>query len=76
MNPDLERMYRNPAGVKRRDLVTALRRHGWHVVRESKHQIWANGPAEVQVPQKLKGLGTVRAIIKRMIEVEEVRRGS
>lgn len=75
MTASLDQMRRNPGSVKRRDLVAALTEHGWTVARESKHQIWTNGSATVQVPHTLKGVGTVRAIVKRMIEVEEVQRG-
>lgn len=71
MSPDLERMRRNPGTVKRRDLVGALRERGWVVVRESKHQIWARGSVEVQVPHSLKSKWTVQGIVKRMIEAEE-----
>jgi len=62
-------MRRNPGSVKRRDLVAALRARGWELVREGKHEIWALGAAEVQVPRSLKGTGTIRAVIKRIIEV-------
>ncbi len=73
MNTDLDRMLRHPGSVKRRELVAALVERGWVVARESKHQIWAHGSATVQVPHTLKGTGTIRAIVKRIIEVEEVR---
>lgn len=41
------------------------------MVREGKHEIWARGHAEVQLPRTLKGTGTIRAIIRRMIELGE-----
>ena len=68
---ELEQFRRNPGSVKRRQLVSALAARGWVVVREGKHEIWANGAAEVQLPRTLKGTGTVRAIVKRTIEVGE-----
>ena len=71
MSHDLEQMRRNPGSVKRRDLLGALRERGWVLVRESKHQIWATGSVEVQVPHSLKSKWTVQGIVKRMIEVEE-----
>jgi hypothetical protein len=66
---ELEQLRRNPGSVKRRQLVAALRSRDWVVVREGKHEIWARGQAEVQLPRTLKGTGTIRAIIKRMIEI-------
>ena len=64
-------MRRNPGSVKRRQLVAALRARGWVVVREGKHEIWANSGAEVQLPHTLKGIGTIRSIVKRVIEQGE-----
>ena len=68
---ELDQMQRNAGSVKRRKLVAALRARGWTLVREGKHEIWANRGAEVQVPRTLKGTGTIRSIIKRMIELGE-----
>ncbi|MBT5775103.1 MAG: type II toxin-antitoxin system HicA family toxin [Dehalococcoidia bacterium] len=68
---ELDQMRRNPGSVKRRQLVAALRARGWVVVREGKHEIWANGGTEVQLPHTLKGTGTIRSIVKRVIEQGE-----
>ena len=68
---ELDQMRRNPGSVKRRNLVSALSARGWVVVREGKHEIWAKAGAELQLPHTLKGTGTIRSIIKRMIEIGE-----
>ncbi len=69
---DLDRLLRNPGSVKRRALVAALSERGWMVLRESGEQIWEHPSTSAlnRVPRTLKGAGTIRAIIRLMIEVE------
>jgi hypothetical protein len=58
--------------VKRRELVAALGERGWVVLRESGEQIWGHPSTTVlnRVPRTLEGAGTIRAILRLMIEVE------
>ena len=68
--PDLETMRRNPGSVSRRDLVAALREHGWALDRQDgKHEVWKRpGGGRIAVPRTLKGTGTVRRIVEQMME--------
>ena len=71
MKYDLQAMYRSPAGQKRIDIIGALRERGYVLARQGRHEIRSNGQgAVVPVPRTLKGTGTIRSIVRVMIEAE------
>ncbi len=74
---DLERMYRNPGSVSRRQLVRAIEERGWELARKARgHDIYAkSGWANIiSVPTRLRGTGTIRRLI-RELQNEEASRG-
>lgn len=69
----LDRLYRNPGSVRRRELVAALESRGWQLVRRARgHDIFAKAgwPEAIALPARLKGTGTIRRIV-RQIQIEE-----
>lgn len=39
--------------MKKRELVAALRRYGWYLLREGgKHEVWTNGEEQETVPRQ------------------------
>ena len=67
---DLEAMRRSPGSVSKRDLVAALREHGWELERDrGDHEFWTKaGYRPISVPHTLKGTGTIRGIVGQIIE--------
>jgi predicted RNA binding protein YcfA (HicA-like mRNA interferase family) len=58
--------------VKSRDLRPALSERGRvHVRTEGGHHYYQHGRHKVSVPQRLKGKGTIEAVIKLAIAVED-----
>ena len=63
-------MLRNPAAVSRSDIESALTERGWTFLRERKHRTWAKGARRIAIPKTLKGMGTIRGILKDALEAE------
>ena len=66
---DLERMYRNPGSVSRRQLLHAIEERGWVLARKAQgHDIYAKaGWATIlSVPVRLRGTGTIRSIVREL----------
>ena len=73
MPVDLQRLREHAAGATKREIVTALREHGFAIKRNgAKHEIWSNGTFTVMVPRTLKGAGTKRQIIDQIIASSRV----
>ncbi|MYB42805.1 MAG: type II toxin-antitoxin system HicA family toxin [Chloroflexi bacterium] len=71
-NYDLRRMLAGAGNVRSRDLRRALEERGWvHVRTEGGHHYYKNGPHRLSVPQRLRGTGTVRRLIRTALQVEE-----
>ena len=64
-------MLAGEGNVRSRDLRFALEERGWvHVRTEGGHHYYKSGPHRMSVPQRLRGTGTVRRLIRTALLVE------
>ena len=69
---DFRQMLTRLGNLRSRELRRALEQHGWiHDRTEGGHHHYVRGRHSITVPERLKGLGTARNILKRAIAVDE-----
>ena len=65
-------MLAGAGNVRSRDLRRALEERDWvHVRTEGGNHYYKNGSFKMSVPQRLRGTGTIRRLIRTALQVEE-----
>jgi predicted RNA binding protein YcfA (HicA-like mRNA interferase family) len=68
---DLAHLLRNPGNVTARDLIRAAEDRGWERDRtRGSHHTYVKGERGIQIPDPVKGIGTIRKIIRDLMEEE------